>query len=83
MEYAPVVEGREFYMGGPAMLRRRLNVTPATEVREATERGCAWTSIRALLSSTSAIAAFAVADAVPPGIARGDSAPARASRSKS
>jgi Cu2+-exporting ATPase len=61
-----VVEGREFYMGGPAMLRR-LNVTPATEVREATERAAARGQASVyLLSSTSAIAAFAVADAVRP-----------------
>jgi Cu2+-exporting ATPase len=46
---------------------RRLNVTPATEVREATERAAARGQASVyLLSSTSAIAAFAVADAVRP-----------------
>jgi len=59
-----VVEGREFYMGGPAMLRR-LNVTPATTVREAAERAASRGQASVyLLTSTSAVAAFTVADAV-------------------
>jgi P-type Cu2+ transporter len=61
-----VVEGREFYMGGPAMLRR-LNVTPAATVREAAERAAGRGQAAVyLLTSTSAVAAFAVADAVRP-----------------
>ena len=61
-----VVEGREFYMGGPAMLRR-LNVTPAAAVREAADRAASRGQASVyLLTSTSAIAAFAVADAVRP-----------------
>ena len=61
-----VVEGRELFMGGPAMLRR-LNVMPATTVREAAERAAARGQASVyLLTSTSAIAAFAVADAVRP-----------------
>jgi P-type Cu2+ transporter len=59
-----VVEGREFHMGGPAMLRR-LKVTPATAVREAAERAASRGQASVyLLTSTSAIAAFTVADAV-------------------
>ena len=59
-----VVEGREFYMGGPAMLRR-LNVTPATTVREAAELAASRGQASVyLLTSTSALAAFTVADAV-------------------
>ena len=59
-----VVEGREFYMGGPAMLRR-LNVTPAAAVREAADRAASRGQASVyLLTSTSALAAFAVADAV-------------------
>ena len=61
-----VVEGRELFMGGPAMLRR-LNVMPATTVREAAERAAARGQASVyLLTSTRAIAAFAVADAVRP-----------------
>ena len=61
-----VVDGREFYMGGPAMLRR-LSVTPATPVREAADRAAARGQASVyLLTSTSAVAAFAVADAVRP-----------------
>ena len=61
-----VVEGKEFYMGGPAMLRR-LNVTPATAVLEAANRAAARGQASVyLLTSTSAVAAFAVADAVRP-----------------
>src|SRR5512143_116671 len=61
-----VVEGRELYMGGPAMLRR-LNVTPAAAVRDAADRAasCGQASVY-LLTSTSAVAAFSVADAVRP-----------------
>jgi Cu2+-exporting ATPase len=59
-----VVEGREFHMGGPAMLRR-LKVTPATTVREAAERAASRGQASVyLLTSTSAVAAFTVADAV-------------------
>ena len=61
-----VVEGQELFMGGPAMLRR-LNVVPATTVREAAERAAARGQASVyLLTSTSAVAAFAVADAVRP-----------------
>jgi P-type Cu2+ transporter len=61
-----VIEGREFYMGGPAMLRR-LNVTPAAIVREAAERAASRSQAAVyLLTATTAIAAFAVADAVRP-----------------
>lgn len=59
-----IVEGQEFHMGGPAMLRR-LNMAPAAAVREAAERAASrgQTSVY-LLTSTSAVAAFTVADAV-------------------
>ena len=61
-----VVEGQELYMGGPAMLRR-LNVTPAARVHDAAERAAARGQAAVyLLTSTRAIAAFAVADAVRP-----------------
>ena len=61
-----VVEDKEFFMGGPAMLKR-LNVTPATAVREAADRAASRGQASVyLLTSTSAIAAFAVADAVRP-----------------
>ena len=61
-----VVEGKEFYMGGPAMLKR-LAVTPSAAVREAAERA----AIRGqasiyLLTSKAAVAAFTIADAVRP-----------------
>ena len=61
-----VVEGQEFYMGGPAMLKR-LGLTPAAAVRDAAERAAArgQASIY-LLTSKAAVAAFAVADAVRP-----------------
>jgi Cu2+-exporting ATPase len=60
------VEGQEFYMGGPAMLRR-LGVTPAVQVRDAAERAASRGQAAVyLLTSTKAIAAFAVADAVRP-----------------
>jgi Cu2+-exporting ATPase len=61
-----VVEGREFYMGGPAMLRR-LNVSPAAAVREAAERAAARGQAAVyLLTPTAAVAVFAVADAIRP-----------------
>ena len=61
-----VVEGKEFYMGGPAMLKR-LALTPAAAVKEAADAAAArgHASIY-LLTSTAAIAAFTVADAVRP-----------------
>jgi Cu2+-exporting ATPase len=61
-----IVEGKEFYMGGPAMLKR-LALTPPAPVGEAAnraaERGQA--SIY-LLTPKAAIAAFTIADAVRP-----------------
>jgi Cu2+-exporting ATPase len=61
-----VVEGREYFVGGPAMLRR-LAVTPGAAVREAADRaGSRGQTSVYLLTSTSAVAAFAVADAVRP-----------------
>ena len=61
-----IVEGKEFYMGGPAMLKR-LTLTPPAAVREAAnraaERGQA--SIY-LLMPKAAVAAFTIADAVRP-----------------
>jgi P-type Cu2+ transporter len=61
-----VVEGKEFYMGGPAMLTR-LALTPAVGVREAADRAAARGQASVyLLTSTNAVAAFAVADAVRP-----------------
>ena len=61
-----VIDGKEFYMGGPAMLRK-LNVTPETTVREAADRAAARGQATVyLLTPTSAVAAFAVADAVRP-----------------
>src|SRR5690606_10566912 len=58
------VDGREFYMGGPAMLKR-LNVTAASAVSEAASRAAARGQASVyLLTPTSAIAAFTVADAV-------------------
>ena len=60
------IEGRELYLGGPAMLRR-LSVTPAAAVREAADRAASRGQASVyLLTSTSAIAVFAVADAVRP-----------------
>jgi Cu2+-exporting ATPase len=61
-----VVEGKEFYMGGPAMLKR-LALTPPAAVREAADRaaGRGQASIY-LLTSTAAVAAFTVADVVRP-----------------
>ena len=61
-----VVEGNAFYMGGPAMLKR-LALTPAAAVREAADRAAARGQASVyLLTSTNAVAAFAVADAVRP-----------------
>jgi len=61
-----VVEGSEFYIGGPAMLRR-LAVTPAPAVREGADRAARRGQASVyLLTSTTAVAAFAVADAVRP-----------------
>ncbi len=61
-----VVDGQEYYMGGPAMLRRQ-GAEPAANLRDAAEaaasRGQA--SIY-LLAGHKAVAAFAVADAVRP-----------------
>jgi P-type Cu2+ transporter len=59
-----IVEGREFYMGGPAMLKR-LALTPAAAVSEAADRAAARGQASVyLLTSTDAVAAFTVADAV-------------------
>ena len=61
-----VVEGRELFVGGPAMLRRR-NAVPPPAVREAADRAAARGQASVyLLTSTSAVAAFTVADAVRP-----------------
>jgi Cu2+-exporting ATPase len=61
-----VVDGTEFHMGGPAMLRR-LEATPQGTVeqagRRAAERGQA---VVYLIAARRVIAAFAVADAVRP-----------------
>ncbi|MGE0705918.1 MAG: heavy metal translocating P-type ATPase, partial [Vicinamibacterales bacterium] len=61
-----VIDGNEFFMGGPAMLRR-LNLTPAAGVKEAADRAASRGQASVyLLTSTKAMAAFAVADAVRP-----------------
>ena len=61
-----VVESNSFYMGGPAMLKR-LALTPAAAVREAADRAAARGQASVyLLTSTNAVAAFAIADAVRP-----------------
>ena len=61
-----VVEGKEFYMGGPAMLTR-LALTPPAAVREAADRAASRGQASVyLLTSKAAIAAFTVADAVRP-----------------
>ncbi|MGE3277376.1 MAG: heavy metal translocating P-type ATPase [Vicinamibacterales bacterium] len=61
-----VVDGTEYFMGGPAMLRR-LEVEPAGDVdaaaRRAADRGQA---VVYLIAAHRAVAAFAVADAVRP-----------------
>jgi Cu2+-exporting ATPase len=60
------VEGKEFYMGGPAMLTR-LALTPPDAVREAADRAASRGQASVyLLTSKAAIAAFTVADAVRP-----------------
>ena len=61
-----IVGGKEFYIGGPAMLRRLVLTAPAA-VREAADRAASrgQASIY-LLTSTAAVAAFTVADAVRP-----------------
>ncbi len=61
-----VVDDRELFMGGPAMLRR-LGVAPSAPVRHAAEQAAArgQASIY-LLTRSAALAAFAVADAVRP-----------------
>jgi P-type Cu2+ transporter len=60
------VDGRELYMGGPAMLRR-LNVTPAAAIPAVADRAAARGQASVyLLTSTGALAVFAVADAVRP-----------------
>ena len=61
-----VVEGRELFMGGPAMLQR-LAITPAPPVQEAADRAAARGQASVyLLTSQAAVAAFTVADAVRP-----------------
>lgn len=61
-----MVEGREYYMGGPAMLRR-VNVTPVAAINEARDRAASRGQASVyLLTSTTAVAAFTVADAVRP-----------------
>jgi Cu2+-exporting ATPase len=61
-----VIEGKEFYIGGPAMLKR-LALTPAAAVREAADKAAARGQASVyLLTSTDAIAAVTVADAVRP-----------------
>jgi Cu2+-exporting ATPase len=61
-----VVGGKEYFIGGPAMLRR-LNVTPTAAMKEAAERAASRGQASVyLLTSQAAIAAFAVADAVRP-----------------
>jgi Cu2+-exporting ATPase len=61
-----VVEGKEFYMGGPAMLKR-LALTPATAVSEMADLAAARGQASVyLLTSTHAVAVFTVADAVRP-----------------
>ena len=61
-----VVEGKEFSMGGPAMLKR-LGITPPAAVSEAANRAAARGQASVyLLTATDAVAAFAVADAIRP-----------------
>jgi Cu2+-exporting ATPase len=61
-----VVEGKELFMGGPAMLRR-LNVTPTSTLLNFAERAASRGQASVyLLTPTSAVAVFAVADAVRP-----------------
>jgi Cu2+-exporting ATPase len=65
-----IVEGKEFYMGGPAMLKR-LALTPPPAVRDAADRAASrgQASIY-LLTRKAAVAAFTIADAVRPNHAR-------------
>ena len=61
-----IVDGNEFHIGGPAMVRR-LNVVPGPPIREAAERAASRGQASVyLLSATRAVAIFAVADAVRP-----------------
>jgi Cu2+-exporting ATPase len=61
-----VVDRKEFYVGGPAMLRR-LAITPASAVREVADRAALRGNASVYLcTSKTALAAFAVADAVRP-----------------
>jgi Cu2+-exporting ATPase len=60
------IGGTEFSMGGPAMLRR-LAISPGDALRDAAERAATRGQASVyLMTPTSAIAAFAVADAVRP-----------------
>jgi Cu2+-exporting ATPase len=60
------VEGRDLYMGGPAMLRR-LGLTPSSAVQDAADRAAARGQAAVyLLTVSKVVAAFAVADAVRP-----------------
>lgn len=61
-----LVDGREYFMGGPAMLRR-LGLTPSETVRAAAERAASRGQAAVyLLTATDAVAVFVVADAVRP-----------------
>jgi len=61
-----VVEGREFYMGGPAMLKR-LALTPPAAVGEAADRAAARGQAAIyLLTPKAVVTAFTIADAVRP-----------------
>ena len=61
-----VVDGKELFMGGPAMLRR-MNVTPPSTLLDAAERAASRGQASVyLLTPTSVVAVFAVADAVRP-----------------
>jgi P-type Cu2+ transporter len=61
-----VIEGRELFMGGPAMLQR-LHVTPSASLQDAADRAAARGQAAVfLLTASSAIAMFAVADAERP-----------------
>jgi Cu2+-exporting ATPase len=61
-----VVEGRQLYVGGPAMLRR-LDVTLSTALRDAADRAASRGQTAVfLLTPSRALAVFAVADAVRP-----------------
>jgi Cu2+-exporting ATPase len=61
-----IIDGKELYMGGPAMLKR-LALTPPSAVSEAVDRAAARGQASVyLLTSKAAVAAFTVADAVRP-----------------